>query len=153
MIGWKALKLARKYEGLKIRRTVGWAEGEYIYFNDEGMLVEQKHPLSDLEASDFNLDWEIVDCPHSEWTFINNEKVSSCAVCGEASQPKPPKLITWYRPDIVWFEASKEPLSVHNMHFSKSKKEAIKKSSYENFKVLKWQTIEAPENWSEVKDG
>lgn len=149
MTGWEALELARQDESIIITsdeisssyiyKYINTVLHEYVY--SRGTWVEEHYTC----VSDLAKEWTILDCKH-----LGHKKSTpygtECTVC-ELVMEKEPKMITWYRPEVICYKTDIKPYT--GSWYYKSKEEYLKQSI--NTKVLKWETIEAPETWEHCK--
>ena len=68
----------------------------------------------------------------------------------EYIEPKPVKMITWYRAKNIWDKNYVHPSVSLFQTFYKTKEEYLLKLSL-NVKVIEWETIEAPETWEQCE--
>ena len=61
-----------------------------------------------------------------------------------------PKLITWYRPKVVWYKEDLRPSGSDLRFYYSSKKEA-EDFFGDTHNILEWETIEAPETFGECE--
>lgn len=126
MIGWDALKIARKDETKKIssKFRVSFGRDEALIFKFvNGELTEDEESFNFKEP----VDPTVFNC--ADWRVLESE----------------PKIIKWYHPKIMWHKDENKPSIYRSFRFFNSEKEAVE--YYSDFKIIEWKIIEAPENW------
>ena len=165
MLGWKMVELARKFQGLEFKRR---EKSDMIYKYKNNFLMcryisDEEWLESGLNVSHLSeCTYLIHDCPHkSEWLFeLDETKLTTrnkCTTCGDyvvlsKKEVKEAEMITWYRPKVVWskdYDYPEKNSYTATFHLSKAKAESV--YSGMGFKVLEWETIEAPENFEDVE--
>ena len=126
MLGYEALEIARKNPGTKIRQK-WWNKDNYVEFRN-GSIYDEEGALESFSTDDLELvTWEIVK--------------------------EEPKLITWYRPRILWVDQVKAPTMCYERTFHKTKCPSNwYPHTYVDVVVLEWETIEAAETWEEQSE-
>ena len=112
-------------EGIKIRH-VEWGKDNYIAY----------HALTDKFYNDDN-------------------SLETPSFNGGAWQEykEPAKLVTWYRPRVVWREKSASPYIAYDLLFRRNQDSSNWFTCVgEKFKVLEWESIQAPETYEQVGD-
>jgi hypothetical protein len=57
------------------------------------------------------------------------------------------KMITWYKPTVIWFPHTAQPERYNGNFFYKTKEEV----HVGDWKVLQWEEIQAPDNYDDCK--
>ena len=68
----------------------------------------------------------------------------------EYIEPKPVKIITWYRPKYIWDKNYVHPTINMNKRFFPTQEQASRSLSL-NEKIINWETLEAAETWEQCE--
>jgi hypothetical protein len=68
----------------------------------------------------------------------------------EYIEPKPVKIITWYRPKYIWDKNYVYPTINMNKRFFPTQEQASRSLSL-NEKIINWENLEAPETWEQCE--
>lgn len=210
MIGFEALELARKYEGVEVKPT-SFVKDVYFFFKNNILTCSNN---IDYCVSLLSEEWEIHKCPHKKSHYENSDGEHHCVICGvwqsstnlEPSKPKDkkpdtyplfkpvepghynivqsingintskqlyfdgtnwmnekpvpcdekkekPKLVTWYRPKLIWLDGKEYPQRPNDLKFYRLRTDCYlnRNELQRTFKVLEWDIIEAPETWEQCE--
>lgn len=123
MSGWEACKLALNDPGLVITNGMNT-----LKFTDKGV-------------------WLIKDSTDS-WGFGEEPKFDDLK--SWTIEKLKPKLVTWYRPRVIWPSTSDEPTLFlnENIGFRREKETCpIYWTGSRSTRILEWEEIQAPETW------
>ena len=129
-----------------------------LLLQDKVVESDYKHIINILRNSYNRVDFVIVNHINSTQTISLSSFVDIYTKFKyrEYIEPKPVKMITWYRPKVYWSPHQKNPTLGDNFYPSKS-------AFYEDqtkfligtarVKVFndEWETIEAPETWEQCE--
>jgi len=134
MKGWEALEIARKNPKVKIKYKCAEKVSFILQFSESEERFMMKtheddffgHCNVDLNKHAANDNWEIL-------------------------KPEP-KIISWYRPKIVWVDQKEAPTRCFDEDFHKTKCQS-NWYPYTGLVVIEWDEIKAPEEWSDWELG